>query len=437
MAAERHKKRSFLLRRPWRFVMGHGRTGVGTPSQRDESQSTAMGTPIMNSSNSSRSRLRPWPFGRRESGRSTISLPSSALISGLMSANHIARMPVLQDQQLANPTQVTKVGDESSSSPGLAATVGTVGGGQRDDYQPLPIHKAPHPIAIKENAGPSTPLSEPTVRITSMPKPEDAPNKLMEPGQVKTERSIPTGPLVGTAGPQLQLPPSSPVGNPHIPAGSSSSSSQLVPMGPITAGPSGQQTLIAGPAAATVTTLSRSLSIPPSSPVGNSPNPAGPSAGPSSSSLQVQLQPITAGPPGQQTLAAGPAASTVTTPSRSLSVSGQAQSLSRKIVQSGVQNDISSTIDTLQKAFQHAKQRQRKFKNRHGQEVLIAERIGQILRGMQDYAKIVDIAIQHNPEITALVWAGVRSILMVSPSPLLISLPRSLIKNLFRLPFIV
>jgi len=37
-----------------------------------------------------------------------------------------------------------------------------------------------------------------------------------------------------------------------------------------------------------------------------------------------------------------------------------------------------------------------------------------ILRSVEECAKMVDVAIQHHPEISALVWAGARFILMVS-----------------------
>ena len=37
-----------------------------------------------------------------------------------------------------------------------------------------------------------------------------------------------------------------------------------------------------------------------------------------------------------------------------------------------------------------------------------------ILRGVEKYTKIVDTAVQHSPEVTALVWAGIREILQVS-----------------------
>ena len=36
-----------------------------------------------------------------------------------------------------------------------------------------------------------------------------------------------------------------------------------------------------------------------------------------------------------------------------------------------------------------------------------------MLRSVEDSAKFVDVAIQHSPEMSALVWAGVRPILMV------------------------
>jgi hypothetical protein len=37
-----------------------------------------------------------------------------------------------------------------------------------------------------------------------------------------------------------------------------------------------------------------------------------------------------------------------------------------------------------------------------------------IVKGVETYANIVDVAIQHSPTITALVWAGVRFLLQVS-----------------------
>ena len=42
------------------------------------------------------------------------------------------------------------------------------------------------------------------------------------------------------------------------------------------------------------------------------------------------------------------------------------------------------------------------------------DRLQRILRGVEKYTKIVDTAVQHSPEVTALVWAGIRGILQVS-----------------------
>jgi len=43
-----------------------------------------------------------------------------------------------------------------------------------------------------------------------------------------------------------------------------------------------------------------------------------------------------------------------------------------------------------------------------------ADRWRKIVKTIDSYAKLVDTAIQHSPVITALVWAGVRTILRVS-----------------------
>ena len=49
----------------------------------------------------------------------------------------------------------------------------------------------------------------------------------------------------------------------------------------------------------------------------------------------------------------------------------------------------------------------------HGKEVIVVERLGHILKGIEKYSKTVDIAMQCNPQVSALVWAGVWAILRV------------------------
>ena len=62
--------------------------------------------------------------------------------------------------------------------------------------------------------------------------------------------------------------------------------------------------------------------------------------------------------------------------------------------------DISSTVEDLEKTIGQSK----------GPGV---GRLRKILKTIYNYAGIVDTAIQHNPAITALVWAGVKAILQV------------------------
>ncbi|KAF8432508.1 hypothetical protein BGX38DRAFT_1263247 [Terfezia claveryi] len=49
-----------------------------------------------------------------------------------------------------------------------------------------------------------------------------------------------------------------------------------------------------------------------------------------------------------------------------------------------------------------------------GKEVVVVERLGKILKNMEQYTKVVDTAIQSNPQVSALVWAGVRVIMQVA-----------------------
>ena len=48
-----------------------------------------------------------------------------------------------------------------------------------------------------------------------------------------------------------------------------------------------------------------------------------------------------------------------------------------------------------------------------GKKVIIVECVGKILKSVEYYSKVVDTAIQSNPQVSALVWAGVRAIMQV------------------------
>jgi len=74
---------------------------------------------------------------------------------------------------------------------------------------------------------------------------------------------------------------------------------------------------------------------------------------------------------------------------------------------------IHVTIEEIKSAQEVLQKKKWYYTDRNGNQVDVGERMRRILRSVEDCAKIVDIAIQHNPEITSLVWAGARFILMV------------------------
>jgi len=86
--------------------------------------------------------------------------------------------------------------------------------------------------------------------------------------------------------------------------------------------------------------------------------------------------------------------------------------LGRLQSQSGAEN-IQALVAELETAHQENKDKQWRYKDRQGNEVFWVERLGNILKSVDKYAKIVDTAIQHHPDITSLVWAGARTILQV------------------------
>jgi len=80
--------------------------------------------------------------------------------------------------------------------------------------------------------------------------------------------------------------------------------------------------------------------------------------------------------------------------------------------QSAAEN-IQSLIVELETAHRENKGRQWRYKDRQGNEIVWVERLGKILKSVDKYAKIVDTAIQHHPDITSLVWAGAKTMLQV------------------------
>ncbi|KAF8243907.1 hypothetical protein K440DRAFT_663812 [Wilcoxina mikolae CBS 423.85] len=83
---------------------------------------------------------------------------------------------------------------------------------------------------------------------------------------------------------------------------------------------------------------------------------------------------------------------------------------------------VDSPIRAAEKARQKMKEKQWTYTDKNGNQVPVRDKIERILTGIEKYAKVVDTAIQHHPDIrcltddetSALVWAAARFILQVS-----------------------
>lgn len=74
--------------------------------------------------------------------------------------------------------------------------------------------------------------------------------------------------------------------------------------------------------------------------------------------------------------------------------------------------NIQSLVETLESHRKEAKRKQWNYTFR-GKKIVVAQRLEKIFRTVDKYTRVVDTAIQHSPEITALAWAGVRFMLQV------------------------
>ena len=79
--------------------------------------------------------------------------------------------------------------------------------------------------------------------------------------------------------------------------------------------------------------------------------------------------------------------------------------------QSAIVN-IEAVVDKLSVLQEDVKKKRWSF-NWHGKEVIIVEQLGKILRSVDKYSKVVDTVIQVDPQVSAIVWAGIRAIMQV------------------------
>ena len=73
-------------------------------------------------------------------------------------------------------------------------------------------------------------------------------------------------------------------------------------------------------------------------------------------------------------------------------------------------------IDAVVKSLNVLQSDKQKNKWRYtwrGKEVVIAERVGKILRSIEKYSTVVGAAVQCGPPVGAIVWAGIQGIMKV------------------------
>ena len=76
------------------------------------------------------------------------------------------------------------------------------------------------------------------------------------------------------------------------------------------------------------------------------------------------------------------------------------------------EENIQAIVEQLG-TLQEANKKNRRSITWFGKEIIVMEHVGKILKIVDSYSKVVDIAVQSNPQVSALVWAGIRAIMQV------------------------
>ena len=84
-----------------------------------------------------------------------------------------------------------------------------------------------------------------------------------------------------------------------------------------------------------------------------------------------------------------------------------------KLTSESAGENIDAVVKSLN-VLQQDKQKNRWRYTWRGEEVVIAERLGKILRSIEKYSTVVGAAAQCGPPVSAIVWAGIQGIMKVS-----------------------
>jgi hypothetical protein len=75
--------------------------------------------------------------------------------------------------------------------------------------------------------------------------------------------------------------------------------------------------------------------------------------------------------------------------------------------------NIYSVLDAASKARTERDENKWRYTKSNGEVIILRERFDKIIEGFTKYADSISIAIQHQPEVTSLVWAGARFLIQV------------------------
>jgi hypothetical protein len=74
---------------------------------------------------------------------------------------------------------------------------------------------------------------------------------------------------------------------------------------------------------------------------------------------------------------------------------------------------IQSVLDEANKARAERDESKWRYTKKNGEVVVLRDRFDKIIEGFTKYANCISITIQHQPEVTSLVWAAARFLIQV------------------------
>jgi len=168
-------------------------------------------------------------------------------------------------------------------------------------------------------------------------------------------------------------------------------------------------------------------------PVTNTPSAAGPSAPSHAFTTSTTASPSGTGPTTPHTVSTttGQPATTLSTSAQPLPIpAALPQTLSpleirqriAKLLEKRLTAEEVKKIKWEETTPEQAKAVVEEVKNSLEGKPEHSEKMYKSLQYINKYAKIIDVAIQHQPCITALVWAGMRTVIQVSDQPLSLSI---------------